>query len=186
MGLCATAWADGTAGKPPRIIVDKDVCPLVNCRFGKWKNIKRTDLVDNPGGAVIGSVVPGDKVTAITGEVHASPVKVNVLIDHDPFKKGDVFYLYYYEGVNARIWYKGKIWTIRKRGNLRHDGSSGGLHKPLRFRLGQIGRFKTYFKDASLVGSGENRHGPDGVDPGELLFHRPDGQLKSNNSRFFR
>ena len=107
LGLCATAFADGTAGKPPRTIIDQNACPLMNCQFGKWKNIKRTDLVDKPGGTVIGSIQPGDVVTAITGEVHATPVKVNVLIDHDPFKMGDVFYLYYYEGVNARIWYKG-------------------------------------------------------------------------------
>lgn len=84
--LCAVA-------DPPPQILPK-ACPGECCQFGKWTALAEVKLVDKPGSAAtVATISKGEKVTAITGEQHIVPLRVEVLRDHGRFKKGDVIHL---------------------------------------------------------------------------------------------
>lgn len=85
--LCAIA------DPPPQIV--RDACPFECCQFGKWTALEEVKLVDKPGSAgTVVAVLKGENVTAITGEEHVVPLRIDVLRDHGRFKKGDVLHLF--------------------------------------------------------------------------------------------
>jgi len=51
----------------------------------------------------------------VTGEVYSVPTRVEVVYDHPPYKKGDVYYLLTYEG-------EGLYRTINSKGEVGEDG----------------------------------------------------------------
>jgi hypothetical protein len=84
--LCAVA------DPPPQIV--PNACPFECCQFGKWTALEEVKLVDKPGSTTTVATIPkGEKVTAITGEQHIVPLRIEVLRDHGRFKKGDVIHL---------------------------------------------------------------------------------------------
>lgn len=96
---------------PPRVYIDRGACPFECCTYRAWTVDADTELYDRPGGARLGVVLKrGERVSGLTGEVRVRPQLVNVLEDHQPFAKGDVFYLLTPIGEGFfRIWYRGKV-----------------------------------------------------------------------------
>jgi hypothetical protein len=80
------------ADPPPQILLN--ACPFECCQFGKWTALGEVKLLEKPGSAATVATIPkGAKVTAITGEQHIVPLRIDVLRDHARFKKGDVIHL---------------------------------------------------------------------------------------------
>jgi hypothetical protein len=74
--LVASVIAAQTTGekKPPNVYTDKGACPFECCTYREW--VARTDvtLLDSPNGKrVVGRVKKGQKVLALTGEIHSVP-----------------------------------------------------------------------------------------------------------------
>ncbi len=64
---------------PPEYYVAKHACPFECCQFGAWSVREDTTLYDRPGGAgVVGRVLKGERIQALTGEVHLRPLPVRV------------------------------------------------------------------------------------------------------------
>lgn len=96
---------------PPQVFVDKGACPFECCTYRDWTVDADTQLYDRPGGKKLPAILKkGEHVTGVTGEVHVVPQRVKVVRDHDPFRRGETFYLLTYLGEGAfRIWYKGRV-----------------------------------------------------------------------------
>lgn len=96
----------------PEYYVDKGACPFECCTYRDWATEVGTPLHSkpNPGSSVIGSALEGERVHALTGEVHTKPGKLVVSRVTDPFDKGDVLWVYTYVGEGFyKIWYQGKF-----------------------------------------------------------------------------
>ena len=96
---------------PPSPFIDTGACPFECCKYREWvakKDIQLKDKVD--GQIVVGKIISGEKVKALTGEVHTIPNVVETLRDHGKFKKGDLFYLLTYQGEGLyKVWFKDSI-----------------------------------------------------------------------------
>jgi hypothetical protein len=113
--LVASVVAAQTAGeqKPPNVYIDKGACPFECCTYREW--IARTDvtLLDSPNGKkVVGRIKKGERVLALTGEVHSVPLRV--IAQHDDsdagVKAGDTIYILHYEGEGYyKVWHGGKV-----------------------------------------------------------------------------
>jgi hypothetical protein len=91
----AVALAVALPTEIPKEFIHKNECPYEDCTYGHWKVLKQTHLYgapkkDGPSNLV---VLVGEKVQALTGEIHVVPTRVDVLNDNLEFKKGDVFYI---------------------------------------------------------------------------------------------
>jgi len=63
--------------KPPSIYVDKGACPFECCTYREW--VARTDLtlLDSPDGKkAVAQIKKGEKVLAMTGEIHSVPLQI--------------------------------------------------------------------------------------------------------------
>ncbi len=89
---------------PPKVFVDKGACPFECCTYRAWSVEKDTDLFDAVDGKkIIGKAKKGQKLTAITGEVHTVPFKVKT-------NDGNEIYLLTYQGEGFwKVWEKGKV-----------------------------------------------------------------------------
>jgi len=96
--------------RPPAIYIVKDRCPYDDCHFGDWTLEDEASLRDRPNGStVVGQVSSGEKVIAVTGELHVKPIAVGIIFDHPPFKKGDLFFLLDSLGEGlTRYWFNGQ------------------------------------------------------------------------------
>jgi hypothetical protein len=113
--LVASVVAAQTTGepKPPNVYIDKGACPFESCTYREW--IARTDvtLLDSPNGKkVVGRIKKGERVLALTGEVHSVPLRV--IAQHDDsdagVKVGDTIYILHYEGEGYyKVWHDGKV-----------------------------------------------------------------------------
>jgi hypothetical protein len=96
---------------PPSPFIDIGACPFECCRYGEW--IAKTDieLRDKVNGSiVVGNIKLGDKIQAMTGEVHTVPTVIEAIRDHGKFKKGNLFYLLTYQGEGFyKVWLNGAI-----------------------------------------------------------------------------
>ncbi len=64
---------------PAKQYVAKRACPFECCRYGQWEASEGVVLYDRPGGsAEIARLAKGEKVVAVTGEVHLEPIPVVV------------------------------------------------------------------------------------------------------------
>jgi hypothetical protein len=102
--------------KPPNIHVDKGACPFECCTYRQW--VARTDmaLLDVPDGKkVVGQIKKGDKVLALTGEIHSVPLRVvspNSYPDAG-VKAGDTIYILHYVGEGFwKVWHDGQLVEI--------------------------------------------------------------------------
>ena len=105
-GLAAT----GGAAEPPELFVDEGACPFECCRYGEWKASRAISLVAAPNARdqVVAEVKPGEKVQALTGEVHTVPGKARVQKDESTFRKGDEIWIYTYLGEGEfKVWHDG-------------------------------------------------------------------------------
>ena len=102
---------------PPGPFVSKDTCPFECCAYGAWTANRDVALLDRPGGKPIARLRKGEPVTALTGEVHTTPVPFT-MERADPrsgIVKGTVVYLLHPTGEGAwRVWYQGKVLTIEE------------------------------------------------------------------------
>jgi len=101
---------------PPKVHIDKGACPFECCTYREW--VARTDvtLLDVPNGkAVVGQIKKGEKVLALTGEVHSVPLPIVVHKDYleAGVKAGDTIYLLHYIGEGFwKVWHKGNVVEI--------------------------------------------------------------------------
>jgi hypothetical protein len=116
--LVASVVAAQTSGerKPPNVYIDKGACPFECCTYREW--IARTDvkLLDSPNGKrVVGQVKKGQKVLALTGEVHSVPMRAVARNDYPEagVKAGDTVYFLHYIGEGYwKVWHDGKLVEI--------------------------------------------------------------------------
>jgi hypothetical protein len=116
--LAASVIAAQTAGKqkPPSVYIDKGACPFECCTYREW--VARTDvtLLDSPNGKrVVARVKKGERVAALTGEVHSVPVRVVAHHDYPDagVKTGDTVYVLHYIGEGFwKVWHDGKLVEI--------------------------------------------------------------------------
>lgn len=99
--------------KPPALHIDRGACPFECCTYREW--VARTDvtLLDTPNAkSAVGQIKKGEKVLALTGEVHSVPLRVVVHKDYPEagVKTGDTVYVLHYEGEGYwKAWHDGKI-----------------------------------------------------------------------------
>lgn len=102
--------------KPPSVYIDKGACPFECCTYREW--VARTDVVllEGPNGkTVVGQVKKGERVLALTGEVHSVPVRVVARRDYPDagVKAGDTVYVLHYIGEGFwKVWHDGKLVEI--------------------------------------------------------------------------
>ncbi|MGP0629256.1 hypothetical protein ACTRW9_06100 [Nitrospina sp. 32_T5] len=99
-----------SADSPPEFYISKNICPFECCSYGRWRAVEPVDLKDSPNGKVIGRVEEGERVDAITGEVHATPGILKVVVPFKQFKRGDTIYILHYVGEGFfKYWHQGKV-----------------------------------------------------------------------------
>jgi len=107
-----TAQTTG-AQKPPSVYIDKGACPFECCTYREW--VARTDvtLLNSPSGKkFVGRIKKGERVLALTGEVHSVPLRVIAQQDYPNagVKAGDTIYILHYEGEGYyKVWHDGKL-----------------------------------------------------------------------------
>lgn len=101
------------AAAPPTPYIDKGACPFECCTYRQWIAREKISLLDKPKGkTVVARLQKGEKVQAITGEVHSIPLRVVAEHDHPEagVKPGDIIYILHYEGeCNWKAWRNGQI-----------------------------------------------------------------------------
>ncbi len=102
---------------PAKQYVAKRACPFECCRYGQWEATEGVVLYDRPGGpggsAEVLRVARGEKVLAVTGEVHLEPIPVLVRFA-SPYgfnsPVGSIVFLLDRKGEgHGNIWVNGKI-----------------------------------------------------------------------------
>jgi len=99
---------------PVKQYVAKRACPFECCRIGQWEASEGVVLYDQPGGsAEIARVAKGEKVVAVTGEVHLEPIPVVVrFASPQGFSApvGSIVFLLDRKGEGyGNVWVNGKI-----------------------------------------------------------------------------
>jgi hypothetical protein len=101
---------------PPNPHIDKGACPFECCTYRDWIASGPITLMDQPGGKkLIARVHKGEKVQALTGEVHSIPLRVVAQHDHPDagVKRGDVIYILHPIGEGYwKVWHGGKLVEI--------------------------------------------------------------------------
>jgi len=116
--LVASVIAAQTTGEhtPPNVYIDKGACPFECCTYREW--VVRTDvtLLDRPNGKrVVGRVKKGQRVLALTGEVHSVPLRMVAHHDYPDagVKAGDAVYILHYIGEGYwKAWHDGKLFEM--------------------------------------------------------------------------
>jgi hypothetical protein len=113
--LLAPVVAAQTTGeqKPPNVYIDKGACPFECCTYREWVAHTDVTLLDSPNGKkVVGRIKKGEKVLALTGEVHSAPLRVIAQHDYPDagVKTGDAIYILHYEGEGyCKVWHDGNV-----------------------------------------------------------------------------
>jgi hypothetical protein len=111
--VCAGTARSADELKPPAVYIDKGACPFECCTYREW--VARTDvtLLNLPDGkSVVGLIKKGEKVLALTGEIHSVPQPVVARRDFPDarVKSGDTVYVLHYVGEGYwKIWHDGKV-----------------------------------------------------------------------------
>ncbi len=99
--------------KPARNYVAKDVCPFECCTYRTWDVLADSILYDQPkSDKVAGRITKGEKVEALTGEVHLQPAPVGVLATppESNVPPGSIVFVLDNMGEGyAHVWHKGEI-----------------------------------------------------------------------------
>jgi hypothetical protein len=101
---------------PPSPYIDKGACPFECCTYRNWTASQGIALVDQPNGKkIVARIHKGEKVQALTGEVHCIPLRV-VAVQDDPdagVKRGEVIYILHYTGEGYwKVWHNGRLVEI--------------------------------------------------------------------------
>ena len=85
--------------------------PFECCTYREWEVLETTSLTDEPFGTIeVGTVLAGQRVLGVTGEVHLRPEPIAVVHEHPPFAMGEVLFLLDYIGEGFyRYWRNGEI-----------------------------------------------------------------------------
>ena len=114
--VCVRAARPAGEQNPPRVYIDKGACPFECCTYREW--VARTDvaLLDSPNGKrTVGTIKKGQKVLALTGEIHSVPLKFAAQSDYPEagVKAGDTIFLLHYVGEGFwKVWHDGKVVEI--------------------------------------------------------------------------
>jgi hypothetical protein len=102
--------------KPPNVYIDKGACPFECCTYREWVARTGVTLLDSPNGKkVVGQIKKGEKVLALTGEVHSVPLRVTAKDDYPDagVKAGETIYILHYEGEGYwTAWHDGRVISI--------------------------------------------------------------------------
>jgi hypothetical protein len=115
--LLVAVIAVQTETLPPGTFVSKDTCPFECCGYGAWTANRDVVLLDRPGGKQVATLRRGEPVTALTGEVHTTPVpfRIEHADSRSGIAKGTVVYLLHTTGEGGwRVWYQGKVLDIEE------------------------------------------------------------------------
>src|SRR5438477_1090405 len=112
----ASVTPSANAQQPPKIHIDRGACPFECCTYREWVAKKDKTLVNAPNGKkVVAHIHKGERVQAITGEVHSHPLRVVARHDHleAGVKVGDTIYILHYMGEGYwKVWHNGKLIDI--------------------------------------------------------------------------
>lgn len=126
-GFPLAGGPEDTPKRPPAIYVSKGACPFEGCVYREWTARRPMAVLDHPGGTrIVARIRKGERVRAITGEVHSRPLRVIATRDHpepgsyEPtsprIRKGEVFYILHYLGEGQwRVWFRGRLTVIEGR-----------------------------------------------------------------------
>ena len=97
--------------RPPPDWIARGACPFECCTYRDWGVVEQTDLYDQPfGSEIVGTLRPGAKVRALTGNVHLRPAALAVIHDHPPLATGEIVFLLDYLGEGfSRYWRRGEV-----------------------------------------------------------------------------
>jgi hypothetical protein len=124
-GLAASV--QGAKDTPPSVYVSKGACPFEGCVYRDWIAKNNLDVYDRPGGSsIVDHIRKGERVHAVTGEVHCRPLRVVATRNHPepgsyeptspPIKKGQVYFLLHYLGEGQwKVWFRGAVTIIEGR-----------------------------------------------------------------------
>jgi hypothetical protein len=112
--------AFSTPPTPPKalgaVYVDRGVCPGECCTYREWSALRPTSVVAAPGSTEVkATIARGEKVAALTGEVHTTPIPARVLQEKTLGKGkkvavGDTVWVLTALGEGmAKIWVNGKV-----------------------------------------------------------------------------
>lgn len=108
-------YVNSSAAGPPLtdgVYIQQGVCPFEGCVYRQWRATADTLLRREPGdnSEVIGTVLAGESVSAMTGQVHIIPLRGTVVRSLGEFRAGDVVYRLSYRGEGTwDVWYNGRI-----------------------------------------------------------------------------
>ena len=138
---------------PPDFFIDVGACPFEGCQYGQWT--ARQDVVLYAGkdttSAVVTKVKRGQKVLAITGDVHTIPGKFKVICDIEEspnFKipKNTIIFVYTYTGEGIfKVWHMGDTAVF---GDMRLIGE---MYRPDLVMIPIGGHFVMNPKDAAMA-----------------------------------
>ena len=110
--------------EPPSIYISRGACPFEGCVYRDWIAKHDLNVYDRAGGtAVVDHLRQGDRVHAITGEIHCRPLRVTASRDHpepgsyEPtsprIRKGQVYYVLHYVGEGQwKVWFRGQVTVV--------------------------------------------------------------------------
>jgi hypothetical protein len=101
---------------PPSPYIDKGACPFECCTYRNWTASQGIALVEQPNSKkIVARIHKGEKVQALTGEVHSIPLRVVAGQDHPDagVKRGEVIYILHYTGEGYwKVWHNGRLVEI--------------------------------------------------------------------------
>jgi len=88
------------AGQTTDLYVDEGACPGEGCAYGRWRAQSDVVVYDKPGGgaSAMGVILAGQRVRALTGQVHTVPGMFRVHREHGRYRPGDVIEVLTYQG----------------------------------------------------------------------------------------
>jgi hypothetical protein len=116
--LVVSAGGALSAGQqePPKVHIDEGACPFECCTYREWVARTSVTLVVSPNGKkVVGRIKKGERVLALTGEVHSIPLRVVAQRDVPDagVKAGDRIYILHYVGEGYwKVWHNGQLVEI--------------------------------------------------------------------------
>lgn len=108
-------YMSSSAAGPPLtngFYVQQGVCPFEGCVYRQWRATASTRLHREPDDTseVVATVLAGEVVSALTGEVHISPLSGRVIRSLGEFRAGDTVYRLSYRGEGTwDVWHNGKV-----------------------------------------------------------------------------
>ena len=110
LALAPAVHAD--PARHPPFLVEEGACPGEGCEYGTWRVLRSAVLRAQPStrAKVVGRCEAGSKVEALGGRVRTVAGRFVVSKPHDPFRPGDVIWVYTYRGEGSfTTWFRGKF-----------------------------------------------------------------------------